>query len=128
MSAAEGETRGNVRAGAPDPGHTCDSDCFIETNTDIEWHTVDDETRVPVNGMRGYTIAWWEHEAAWRKYSTRHAQDAERVAERGGFGMTELIAYLGHGPTTIQPADMGWIERERIAVAGRKPRVVGSDG
>ena len=79
------------------------------------------ERRVPVNGMRGYTIAWWEHRAAWRCYEGRLGQDAETVARRGGFGLNELIAYLGHGPATIEPADLTGIERMRAS--GARPRV-----
>lgn len=51
------------------------------------------------------TVAWAEHEEAWRGYaerwpgSARH-QDAGRIAERGGFGYREMTTLLGHEPTT----------------------------
>lgn len=64
------------------------------------------ERRTKVNGKPYGTIAWWEHEAAWVGYHKRYPgidQDAERIAERGGFGWGELTTYLGHEPTTHQP-------------------------
>jgi hypothetical protein len=72
--------------------------------------------RAPVNGLRGFSIAWWEHESAWRRYGSRYSQDAERIAARGGFGLQELIAYLGHGPASILPDDVSGIESMRRAV------------
>jgi hypothetical protein len=51
------------------------------------------------------SIAWSEHLAAWSVYDARwrSGQSAERIAERGGFGWTELITFLGHEPKTWQP-------------------------
>lgn len=54
------------------------------------------------------TVAWWEHEEAWVDYARRYPyagsrQDAERVAERGGFSYAELTNHLGHEPTTWRP-------------------------
>jgi hypothetical protein len=48
------------------------------------------------------TVAWSEHVEAWTKYSERYGagQSAERVAERGGFGYSELVDLLGHAPAT----------------------------
>lgn len=47
------------------------------------------------------TVAWWEHEKAWEDYGARYSsQDAERIAERGGFGYWEMTDHLGHEPTT----------------------------
>lgn len=50
------------------------------------------------------TIAWAEHEAAWREYARRYgeSQSAERIAERGGFGHEELRMLLGHEPRTLR--------------------------
>lgn len=79
--------------------------------------------RAPVNGLRGYSIAWWEHLEAWRVYGSRYEQSAEQIAERGGFGLNELIAYLGHGPETIGPLDMSAIESMRRAVDPARGRM-----
>ena len=51
------------------------------------------------------TIAWDEHLQAWHAYAKKYGsyQSAERIAERGGFGWTELVALLGREPTTWQP-------------------------
>lgn len=51
------------------------------------------------------TIAWAEHEEAWREYSRRYgrSQSAERITERGGFDYAELVEFLGREPTTWQP-------------------------
>lgn len=69
------------------------------------------ERRVPVQGgdliegrrwPRG-TVAWTEHVEAWEAYHRRYPeQDAERIAQRGGFSYHELIEFLGHAPTTWQ--------------------------
>ena len=66
-----------------------------------------DERRAPAQGhgrIRG-TISWAEHVEAWHGYAKHHpgsaaGQDAERIAERGGFGLDELNRFLGHPPTT----------------------------
>lgn len=64
--------------------------------------------RAPVQrGPRGPagTITWAEHVEAWAAYDRRyHGQTAERIAERGGFGHTELAALLGHAPRTFEAA------------------------
>lgn len=46
----------------------------------------------PVNGEPGRRIPWATHEAAWRAYAAKYGrqQSAERIAERGGFGVVEL--------------------------------------
>ena len=78
-----------------------------------------EERRAPVQGDEGWhlpahrqapgtmrpgTIAWAEHEEAWRDYNRRyHGQSAERIAERGGFGYGELVDHLGHPPRTWEP-------------------------
>jgi hypothetical protein len=71
--------------------------------------------RAPVQGQRslgagqpGYgpgTISWAEHLQVWSGYAARYGirQSAERIAERGGFGYTELVEHLGHEPTTWEP-------------------------
>jgi len=50
-------------------------------------------------------VAWAEHVKAWEVYAARFGrnQSAERIAERGGFGFTELTEFLGHEPTTWRP-------------------------
>lgn len=74
------------------------------------------ERRVPVQGEfhRGAnwrfnpgTISWGEHAEAYTEYAKRHgtSQTAERIAERGGFGYSELVKLLGHSPKTWTPHD-----------------------
>lgn len=48
------------------------------------------------------TISWEEHLQADSAYSARYgvSQSADRIAERGGFGWSELLEFLGHEPTT----------------------------
>jgi hypothetical protein len=48
------------------------------------------------------TIAWSEHEEAWRAYDAkwRCGQSAERIHQRGGFGWSELCEFLGREPLT----------------------------
>jgi hypothetical protein len=69
------------------------------------------ERRAPVlfhhrGGKSSGTIAWSEHEEAWREYSRRYgnAQSAEHIAERGGFGHGELLRFLGRDPLTFRLA------------------------
>lgn len=62
-------------------------------------------------GARGRergTIAWSEHLEAWEAYARRYGreQSAERIAERGGFGLGELRKLLGRDPAT-------WVEDPR---------------
>lgn len=74
---------------------------------------VSEERRASVQGAHGYlpfpegTIAWWEHEEAWLAYAKRFGfteQSAERMHERGGFGIMELCSFLGRPPSTWRPA------------------------
>lgn len=48
------------------------------------------------------TVTWDEHLEAYTAYADRYgnSQSAERLAERGGFGYTEITKLLGHEPTT----------------------------
>lgn len=68
-----------------------------------------DARRAPVQSVLGRatplpagTIAWTEHVEAWTEYARRFGRDqsAERIAERGGFGMLELCSFLGRPPRT----------------------------
>lgn len=62
------------------------------------------ERRARVNGAPHGTIAWSEHIKAWEVYATGHSgQSAERINERGGFGIGELTHQLGHPPLTWEP-------------------------
>lgn len=74
---------------------------------------VDDARRAPVqaehNRMVPFpagTIAWMEHVEAWEEYARRfgRSQSAERMAERGGFAMSELCSFLGRPPRTWRSA------------------------
>lgn len=51
------------------------------------------------------TIAWSEHEEAWKAYCIKYrgCQTAEVIAHRGGFGIQELRDLLGHEPKTWMP-------------------------
>ena len=64
------------------------------------------------------TVAWAEHEEAWRaceaevlvlasraREVAKPGPSAERVAELGGFGYTEIRKYLGRAPTTWRSAE-----------------------
>lgn len=60
---------------------------------------------------RAGSISWEEHLEAWEGYRRcyRHSaslQSAEHINDRGGFGYSELVRFLGHAPTT-------WKENER---------------
>lgn len=56
-------------------------------------------------GMHGFAmrIPWRIHQKAWEVYAQHHScQSAERLAERGGFGLLELI-YLLAGEDPYAP-------------------------
>lgn len=68
-----------------------------------------EDRRAPVQGERHQgrtvpagTVSWEEHVAAWEVYGKRflNGQSAERIAERGGFGYSELVELLGRDPET----------------------------
>lgn len=62
--------------------------------------------RAPVNGSPYGTVEWAEHVEAWEAYRRHHpGQSAERIAERGGFGLLELTQQLGRLPSTWQPSE-----------------------
>lgn len=70
------------------------------------------ERRAPVQADGGPhpehpagTISWEEHLEAWKGYNAkwRCGQSAERIAERHGFGYSELVELLGREPTTWRP-------------------------
>lgn len=68
--------------------------------------------RAPVQGTYGSfrgpgSIEWEEHLLAWTGYVAKYSgsQSAERIAERGGFGYDELVAFLGREPTTWRPIE-----------------------
>ena len=66
------------------------------------------EKRAPVQRSRSMdkpagTISWAEHVEAWNGYKYGDDQDAERIAERGGFSYFEITEQLGHEPTTWEP-------------------------
>lgn len=60
--------------------------------------------RAPVQAPQG-TISWEEHVEAHCAYTARYGkrQSAERIAERGGFGLNELRMFLGREPLTFVP-------------------------
>jgi hypothetical protein len=51
-------------------------------------------------------IPWRIHQKAWKVYGKHYDQSAERIAERGGFGLMELIYLLaGENPYTLTVDD-----------------------
>jgi hypothetical protein len=67
-----------------------------------------DRKRMLAAGRKGLvdgTIAWSEHKEAWQEYARagHGSQSAERLAERGGFGYSELLDLLGREPRTWRP-------------------------
>lgn len=63
--------------------------------------------RFAPGGTRGPgTVTWAEHLLAWSGYAREHgsSQTANRMAERGGFGYSELTRYLGREPETWAPS------------------------
>lgn len=54
------------------------------------------ERRAPVQRYHGKTIPWRVHGLAWEAYAKKYgrAQSAERLAERGGFGIGEMDEHL----------------------------------
>ena len=51
------------------------------------------------------TVSWEEHALAAGEWARQYGpgQDAERLAQRGGFSFYELSLYLGHPPKTWRP-------------------------
>jgi hypothetical protein len=68
-------------------------------------------------------IPWRLHLKAWQKYAQHYpGQSAERMAERGGFGLLEVI-YLLAGENPFETTDEGpmftnffneWPEEEKL--------------
>lgn len=54
-----------------------------------------------------FRIPWRIHEKAWQEYSKHHRQQsAEHLADRGGFGLVELIYLLaGEDPFSVRGDD-----------------------
>lgn len=68
------------------------------------------QRKAPVQGeykakIPAGTIDWAEHEEVWEAYAKRFGthQSAERIAERGGFGYSEIVKLLNKQPTTWAP-------------------------
>ena len=56
-----------------------------------------DPRRAPVQRYHGKTVPWEVHGLAWEGYCRDYGsgcQSAERIAERGGFGVGEMDKYL----------------------------------
>jgi len=58
--------------------------------------------RIDEPGGAPGTIAWDEHEQVWSAYARRYGRDqnAERIAERGGFSFDEITQLTGAPPRT----------------------------
>jgi hypothetical protein len=67
-------------------------------------------SRAPLQAEKGVgakgTIAWAEHLEVWAAYAARYGtrQSAERIAERGGFGHSEVQMLTGHPPRSFEPS------------------------
>lgn len=79
-----------IVGGRPDGHHQCK-----------ECHGFDFEHRSPCSQLRpfpiqnGGSIPWWLAEIAFEYYHENwREQSLERIAERGGFGIRELIALI----------------------------------
>ena len=74
--------------------------------------TPGDQAKLATEGLPGFapgTIAWSEHEKAWRAYAMKYgdSQSAERIHERGGFSYCELLRFLGAPPRTWRAVARG---------------------
>lgn len=81
--------------------------------------------RAPVNGSPGGTIAWSEHVEAWESYARQFGRDQspERIAQRGGFGVAELVTQLGRMPRTWLPdARTRFLRGVEVSIGEWKPR------
>jgi hypothetical protein len=54
-----------------------------------------------------FRVPWRIHQKAWEEYAKHYSgQSAERLADRGGFGLVELIYLLaGENPFTVKGDD-----------------------
>jgi hypothetical protein len=84
--------------------------------------------RAPVQGTRRLnkppgTISWEEHVKAWEAYNAKYGnhQDAERIAQRGGFDYAELLEFLGEEPKT-------WRSRRACSTCGKEGRPIDHAG
>ena len=59
------------------------------------------------HGIR-FRVPWRIHEKAWQEYAKHYSgQSAERLADRGGFGLEELVYFLaGENPYTLEDDKM----------------------
>lgn len=51
------------------------------------------------------TLSWDEHLLAYEVYAAKYgrSQSAEQIAQRGGFGYSELLLFFGQDPMTWEP-------------------------
>lgn len=59
-------------------------------------------TLFPVMNQPPQAIPRWIAQMAHKQYSKRHNQSYERLAERGGFGQTELIDLLANYAQSLE--------------------------
>lgn len=92
-----------------------------------EWHEKHTSTlpekRAPVQGESRHryvvpagSVTWSEYLLAYAAYARRFGleQSPERLAERGGFALSELTLYLGRPPKTWAPADAKTPKEEEL--------------
>jgi len=93
------------------------------------------ERTAPVQANRGVPfptrIPWVMHERAWSQYAKagHGSQSAERLAERGGFGVMELVACLTPGRgyncdyATITPDEIRAVREEAEGLTALLDRI-----
>ncbi|PZS70577.1 hypothetical protein A7X76_10210 [Stenotrophomonas maltophilia] len=78
------------------------------------------ERRAPVQGYHGETIPWHVHGLAWEAYAKKYGnrQSAERLAERGGFGVEEMDMFLPgwRDMVEVSPAQVVDLQKYRSAI------------
>jgi len=85
--------------------------------------------RVPVNGSPFGTIDRAEHDRVWRGYAGDYGtqQSSDRIIERGGFGLSEIVTYLGGMPQTWQASARTPVPRRPPVGSGPQSPDLGTD-
>lgn len=112
-------------APSPDPQPTEDTDT---RPFPIMGETVTEPR--PIRRLKPSKIPWWLAEVAYEFYHSRHpSQSLERLAERGGFGRQELVAYLRREfPGKPQPTAEQVAEAMREYIATETESLVDGTG
>lgn len=80
-------------------------------------------------GHERSSIPWWLAELAYKEYSRRYGteQSLERLAERGGFGHAELLAFLLPPVVDAHVTLYGHETRIRDALVRRRAFIAAAD-